>query len=135
MRRSGTLLLLFAFLPCWLLAQKTRYGQGLPKAKPGVSFPIKAHVSAIRLRTECQGRESCEKLVYVDAMLNAQKVELSGSAWVAEQVSAPPLRPGDYQARFLKGPHRADGTPFFQKYELLLPDGTVWDCQVTGLSE
>jgi hypothetical protein len=135
MRKSAWSLLLLVCLPCCLNAQKVRYGQGLPKAKPGVSYPLKVQVSAMRLRTECQGGDLCEQLVYVDAVLNGQKVELSGYAWVAEQASNPPLLPGDYLARFLKGPHSANGAPLFQKYEVLLPDGTIWDCRVTGLAE
>jgi hypothetical protein len=135
MRRSLGFWLLLVCVPYGLNAQKVRYGHGLPRAKAGVSYPIPVHVSAMRLRTECQGRDSCEQLIYVDATLNAQKVELSGYTWVAEQISNPPLRPGDYQARFLKGPHQANGTPLFQKYEVLLPNGTIWDCQVTGISE
>jgi hypothetical protein len=141
MRRLGALLLLFAFLPCWLHAQKTRYGQGLPRAKPGVSFPIKVHISAIRLVGACAilGYEypgyEYEDVVHADATLDGRKVELCGGVPLRSGTYDLPLLPGDYEARFLKGPRPARGTPLSQEYEVLLPDGTVWRSAVSGFSE
>jgi hypothetical protein len=135
MKKSGWFLLLLVCVPCCLSAQKTRYGEGLPRARPGVSYPLKVHVSAMRLRTECQPLEGCAQAIYLDAALNGQKVELSGFAWLVKGVYDVRLLPGDYQARLLKDQHKVSGTPLYQEYEILLPDGTVWGCTVTGVSE
>ena len=141
MKMSGSILLLFACLSCCLHAQKTRYAESLPRAKPGVSYPIKVHISAIRLRTDCHYQdayrhyqEGCQRTIYADTILNGQKVEISGFSPLTTKYNIP-LLPGEYQARFLKDPHFAVGTPLCQEFEILLPDGTVWKCSVTGISE
>jgi hypothetical protein len=117
-------------------AQKTRLGQGAPKA--GVDYPIKIHISGIHLRSHCSSSvlvrgAYCEDALYADAILDGQKVELMGYLiWPTDQPI--PLIPGDYQAR-LKGSHPAGAIPISEKYELVLPDRTLWQCTVTGIAE
>jgi hypothetical protein len=137
MRKSVSLLLLLAcFLPC-LYAQKVRYGQVPPKAKPGVDYPVTIHLSGIYLRQRCSESSpgpngiSCQNAVYVDGILNGGKIELEGDwIWYRYPMN---LTPGNYQARLLRDPHNA--TPIGQEYEFVLPDRSIWRTTVTGFSE
>ena len=113
--------------------QKTRLGQGLPLAKPGVGYPIKMHISGIHYRDEYVGSGQTADVVYVDAVMNGKKVELRGDREVPFQYYKLPL--GDYQARLLKDPHRTSNPPLFQIYEVLFPDRTVTSFTVMGISE
>ena len=113
--------------------QKTRFGQELPYAKPGVAYPIKVHVSGLHYRTEYTGSGLNDDVTYVDAILDGKKVELQTRQYI-------PFKPyhltlGDHQARLLKDPNKTNDTPLFREYELLLPDNTIWHCTVTGISE
>jgi hypothetical protein len=40
--------------------------------------------------------------------------------------------PGDYQARLMKDSVSAILSAIGQKYELVFPDKTIWQCTVTG---
>jgi hypothetical protein len=133
-KRLGVVLFLI-FLSSSLSAQKTRFGQGLPHAKPGVDYPIKLHISGVRVRVECDGAGDCGRTLRADALLNGEKVELSGTAFLSRGFYRVVVLPGDYQARLQNAPHPVAGTPFFQEYEILLPDRTVWGCWVSGLFE
>ena len=133
-RSAAILLFLVCALPL-LSAQKTRFGQGLPYAKPGIDYPIQVHISGIRLRTECFSVQDCESTIHADAILSGKKIELSGTSWLSQDVYQDPFLPGNYTARLLKSPHKIDGGPLFQEYELILPDRRVWRCAVTGLFE
>jgi hypothetical protein len=135
MKRLLGAFLFLAFLSSSLPAQKTRFGQGLPHARPGVDYPIQLHVSGVRVRVECYGPENCGRMLRAEAVLNGKKVELSGESWLSRSYYQVPVLPGDYQARLLKDPHPVAGTPFYREYEILLPDKTVWSCAVTGLLE
>jgi hypothetical protein len=119
-----------------LHAQKTRFGQEPPRARPGVDYPIAVHISGIRVRSECTaGGERfgyCFNAVYADAAFNRNKVELM--VWTPGTMLAD-LVPGDYKVRFLKAGHKVVTTMLNQEYELLMPDNTVWRCTVTGLYE
>lgn len=113
-------------------------GQELPKAKAGVAYPIKVHVSGIHLRTRCVSfmmkYSSCSDVIYANATINGQKIELMGNEiWLPERPIG--LVPADYQARLLKTGHPAGAHPIGDKYELVLPDRTIWRCAVTGMSE
>jgi len=119
-------------------AQKTRYGQGPPKAKAGVNYPVKVHVSGIHLRIDCTPNRSvqastCANVIYADAMLDGRKFELMGSQiWSRGPIR---LTPADYQARLFKAHSATSQNPIGEEYELLLPDQTIWRCTVTGISE
>jgi hypothetical protein len=113
--------------------QKTRLGQGLPHAKPGVDYPIKVHISRIRYRGEYIGSGQNADILYADAVINGKNVELRGDGDVPFQYYKLPF--GDYQARLLKDPQKMAGTPLFQEYEVALPDKTVCRFTVTGISE
>jgi hypothetical protein len=79
--------------------------------------------------------EGCAQAIYLDTILDGRKLELSGYSWLTKRLDDAQLVPGDYQARLVKDPHKVDGTLLYREYEILLPDGTVWDCSVSGLSE
>jgi hypothetical protein len=136
MRSRVAAVLLIVCSVALVSAQKTRFGQGPPKAKAGVDYAIKVHISGIHLLPFCSGtaNASCYTAIYVNATVNGQKVELMGSQiWGSGQSIR--LVPGDYQARLLKAPRPAGANPIDDKYELVLPDRTVWQCTVTGISE
>jgi hypothetical protein len=113
--------------------QKTRFGQELPHAKPGDNYPIKVHISGLHYRGEYVGSGQTADVIYADAVMNGKKVELRGEQGIPSQHYKLPL--GDYQARLLKDSQKVDDPPLFQVYELVLPDKTVWRCNVTGISE
>ncbi len=133
MKKLAILCVLLVSVPL-LYGQKTRYGEGLPKARPGVAYPIKIHVSGIRLRSYCN-TGVCYYTLYAGATLNGEKVELSGGMIYQSSQSVVTLVPGDYQARLLKESHKVAGTPLFDEYEVVLPDRSVLRCSVTGFSE
>lgn len=114
------------------------FGQDLPKAKAGVAYPVKIHVSGIHLRERCKSfmaeYTSCSDVIYADATIDGQKIELMGDQiWLPEQAIG--LIPAEYQARLLKPGHPPAANPIGDKYEILLPDQTIWRCTVTGISE
>jgi len=113
--------------------QKVRYGQEMPHAKPGDSYPIKVHISGIHYRDEYVGSGQTDSIVYADAVMNGEKVEFRGEPGIPFQYLKLPL--GDYQVRLLKNPNKTNDMSLFQIYELLLPDRTVLRCTLTGISE
>lgn len=124
-----------------IYGQKTRYGQAAEtpkatKASGTTESLIKVHISATRIRSYCA---SCNADLYADAVLNGKKIELSGVAITVKKHSAfinlGLIIPGDYEARLTKDIHNSDGALMHQEYDLLLPDGTVWHCATTGISE
>ena len=127
MKRSMIALLLFACLPL-VYGQKIRYGQEPPKAKPGVDYPVKVHISGVRIRTYCNG--NCSDVLHADAVVDQKRLELTGA--FLYQLN---LVPGDYAARRLKTAHKGAATPIDDEYELLLPDSHIWRCTVTGIFE
>jgi hypothetical protein len=138
MKRPLIALLLFACLPL-VCAQKVRYGQEPPKAKPGVDYPIRVQVSAIHIRQNCKtavnGQQiECHNVVYADATLSEKKIELMGDWIWFQKYSALAVVPGDYKARILKS---ANSVPAFigDQYELVLRENILWRCTVTGISE
>jgi len=135
MKKCIGVLLFLAVLPPSLHPQKTRFGQGLPYAKPGVDYPVKIHVSGVRVRSEWDQAQESGRVLTAEATLEGKKVELTGATQLNRDFYRVPVLPGDYQARFLKNPHEVNGTPFYREYELLLPDRTVWRCTVTGVFE
>ncbi len=138
----AVLFLLCALAPAY--AQKTQFGQA-PRAKQGVDYPLMVHVSGIHLRTYYESpswigpnflaQERNQDVVYADAVLNGEKMELLGAwTWVPGSYQTP-LSPGDFPARLLKDAPKRSAGPLGQEYELLLPGRIVWRCVVTGISE
>ena len=127
MRLFPAVALALAFFSSLASGQKTRFAQVGPKAKPGVNFPIKAHISGIHIRTHCGSFTNfCDDVFYADATLHGKKVDLMGSIV--------PIPLGDYVAKQVKSP--VPGLQEIgQKYEILLRDGSIWRCTVTGFSE
>lgn len=127
-----------------LYGQKTRFGQA-PRAKHGVDYPLKAHVTGIRIRTYYASPswlgpnfltpERDKEIAYADAVLDGKKIELMGAwTWIPGSYQTP-LSPGDFQARLVKESPEKSITGIGKEYELLLPNDIVWRCTVTGVSE
>jgi hypothetical protein len=133
MKRLAIVFFLVSCVPI-LHAQKPRYGQEPPMAKAGVSYPIKVHISGIQIRRYCDAG-NCEDVVHADAVMNQQKIELTGGFIFDHRFFRLNLRPGDYVARLLKTARDTTMAPLQDEYEVLLPDRTVWRCAVTGISE
>ena len=144
MRKFVVALCLLLCSTSLIYGQKTRYGQA-PRAKQGVDYPLKVHISGIHIRTyyaspswigpNFLATERNEDVAYADAVLNGKKIELLGAwTWISGSYQTP-LSPGDFQARLLKDSPKTSVTPIGQEYELLLPEGIVWRCAVTGVSE
>jgi hypothetical protein len=141
MRAHVAAVLLIVCSAALVSTQKTRFGQGPPKAKDGVDYPITIHVSGIHLRKDCTltgkgatGYTTCDDVIYADAELAGKKIELLGSQiWYPGH--AIPLVAADYQARLLKAPQPVGPNPIGTEYELLMPDRTIWRSTVTGFSE
>ena len=116
-------------------AQKTRFGQELPFAKPGMSYPLTVHVYGVHIRTDCQGGTSyCIDVLFVDVTANGRKLELRSGLDFPEKLDkeTSPLSFGDFRARVLK---KASGAELGDEYELVLPDNRVLKCRVTGMIE
>ena len=135
MRRTFVALI-FCLCTLGLYGQRERYGQQLPHAKPGVAYPIKVHISALHYRSDINSNhpDNVTYFIYADADMNGEKVELAMCPGVPFKHYKLPL--GDYQARLLKDPDKTGvASPLFQLYELLLPNNTVLNYTVTGISE
>lgn len=136
-RRLLAIALVFC-CPQLALGQKVRYGQEAEKSKPGVSYPLRVHVSASRIRNLCTGslltRIDCSDVLFADVTLDGRKLEFSGQTTIAGQKSVV-LLPGDYQARIFKDVQVAGKSAVHQEYEVVLADRTVWHAAVTGASE
>jgi hypothetical protein len=74
----------------------------------------------------CRGA-GCDDAIYADAVVNGKKIDLKG-----KYLEFPT---GDYQARLRKNGPNANLTELGQKFEIVLPDGTAWQCSVAGFSE
>jgi hypothetical protein len=88
MRKSAAILLLLLCFSSFVYGQKTRFGQA-PRAKQGVDYPLKVHVSGIHIRTYYESpswlgpnflaQERNQDVAYADAVLDRKKIELLGS--------------------------------------------------------
>jgi hypothetical protein len=107
-------------------------GQAKDKPTPA-EYNIKVHISATHMRSVCGGG-FCSLLLYADAVLNGKKIELAGNALVIQKNSSL-IGPGDYSLHLTKDIHNQDSSVFSQLYDLLLPDGLVWHCYTSGISE
>jgi hypothetical protein len=130
MRQLVVALSLLLISTSLIYGQKTRFGQTPEKPNPA-DYVIKVHISATHIRNFC---DHCVDVLLTDALLNGKKIELTGSAMNISGRSVL-IIPGDYQARLTKDIHNTDSTVIRQEYDLLLPDGTVWNCFTSGISE
>src|SRR4051794_37066489 len=115
------------FLAMWVVclcaiampAQDPQFRQLSPKAKPGVDYPSKVHISASEIRMHCMtfgNNISCEDLLYAEAIVDGRKLELAGHKIdVLSKVGL--LVPGEYRARLTKDEHNPDSTIIYQEYE------------------
>jgi hypothetical protein len=97
-------------------------------------LPLKVHISGVRISQDC-AYGTCYDGLAADAVLNQRKIELSGGFICVPKFFQVNLAPDDYSARLLKIAHKGAASPFFDEYELLLPDRHVWQCYVTGIFE
>jgi len=118
-----------------LHAQKTRFGQELPYAKPGVSYPLTVHVYGVHVRADCEIRTGyCINVLYADITANGRKLELRGTTNIPEKPykGMGLLSFGDFRARVLKN---ASGVDLGDEYELVVADNRVLQCVVSGMVE
>lgn len=141
MRRSITVMGILLSSVCLIHGQKYRMGQGPPKPVNPGSPPIHVHISASHIRLNCKGNDflptpkvACGYALYADAVLDGKKAELWGTTKIGKQDWSL-LAPGDYTAQLTKDDHNADETAISRNYTLLLPGGTVWLCQLSGIAE
>jgi hypothetical protein len=136
MRKLAAIVFLLFCAASSLYGQKARLGQVVEKPNPA-DYPITVHISATHIRHECPGTRDgvagCDGL-YAHTVLKGKKLELSGSAEIGPNHHAL-IAPGNYPARLTKDIQNADGSVIYQEYEILLPDGTVWKCKTSGISE
>jgi hypothetical protein len=117
-----------------LHAQKTRFGQDLPFAKPGVSYPLTVHVYGVHVRGECAGND-CVSVVYADVSAKGRKLEFRcGGLDVPEKLfkGTGPLPLGDVHARILKNTF---GVELGDEYEVVVAGNRVLECAVSGMVE
>jgi hypothetical protein len=118
-----------------MFGQKTRFGQTpAPSTNPD-DYTIKVHISGIHFRLWCTGDTRCDEEVIADAVMNGQKIELTGVLTSFHHDHQIRMLPGDYLAHFVKNEHKTGNTPLFQGFDILMPDKTVWQSTVTGISE
>jgi hypothetical protein len=92
-------------------------------------YPIKVHISATHMLLNSDGYR-----LYADAILDGKKFELAG--WgVGVSSNYALIVPGDYLARLIKDFHNTDRSAIYKEYDVLLTDGTVWRCTLSGISE
>jgi hypothetical protein len=111
------------------------------RAKPNpADFNIKIHISGSQVIPALLASDP-DPFLFVDTVLGGKKVKLGGYVpFSSHHVGsiAPPysvLNPGDYQIRLKKDDSEKDSPIIRQKYELLLPNGDVWECSIVGISE
>jgi hypothetical protein len=129
-----------ALLACSIVyGQKTRVGQGPAGVKPGVDFPLKVHITGIRIRPGfCGGNianAACNDEIYVDMNVNGERIECLGGPVYSAHWYEHRIAPGDYQARLVKSVPSKDDLPMHTGYEVLLPERRAWGCSVTGTFE
>jgi hypothetical protein len=136
MKKTAVALLILIFLLPLLHGQKTRFGQNLPKAKPGVDYPLSVHISGMRVRKECW-RQPCADVVYAEAVVNGRKIELESNPGLYLQFFRDMKQPllGDYRARITSNDPGADLNRIGLSYEVLLPDRSVLSFSVSGVFE
>ncbi len=140
MKKSIVVLCMLFSTACFIQGQKYRIGQPAPKPTDPAAFTIRVHISASHLRLNCSGSDTkppdlaCGYGLYADAVLDGKKVELWGQSKI-EKYQRALLAPGDYTAQLTKDDHSANQSVVSQSYKLLLPDSTIWVCQLSGISE
>jgi len=136
MKKSVLIFLLLACVSTIACGQKWRPGQPTPKAKAGVDFPIKVHISGIRMSDYCN-HSICDVDVQINARrMDSKKVECDGDLRLLPRAHRGDLVPGsEYQARLMSDARTIPGTPIGQVYELVWSDRTTWLCTVMGVSE
>ncbi len=140
MRRSIIVMSLLLSSVCLIHGQngqKYRMAQGPPKSLSPAVSAIHVHISASHIRLNCSGSGTnvgCGYGLYVDAVLDGKKVELWGQSKIGKTQWVL-IAPGDYTAQLTKDDHNANQTVISQNYSLLLPDGTIWLCQLSGIAE
>jgi hypothetical protein len=134
-KSAGTLLILIFLLPL-LHGQKTRFGQNLPKAKPSVDYPLSLHISGMRVRTVCW-RQPCAEVIYAESVVNGKKIEIESDPGLYLQFFRDVKQPllGDYRARIISKDPGADLNRIGLRYEVLLPDRSILNFDVTGVFE
>ncbi|MGB7985500.1 MAG: hypothetical protein WCF54_10095 [Terracidiphilus sp.] len=123
----------FVAVFCLLLCAATLQAKDKPNP---ADFNIKIHISATQILPRMN-----YFILYVDAILDGKKVKLAidnpGPSNSKMHNLATPhiLVPGDYQIRLKKDESEKDSGCLSQEYEILLPNGDIWECWLVGISE
>jgi hypothetical protein len=131
---AAVLFLLFCIAPL-VHGEKTRYGQRPTPSSNPADYTIKVHISGIHFRILYAGDRAYDYEVIADATVNGQNIELTGDLRSFHHDRQIRVLPGDYLAHFVKNEPRIGDTLLLQGYDLLMPDKTVWQSSVTGISE
>jgi hypothetical protein len=114
------------------------FAQAEEKPNPA-DFTSKLHISASSIANLYSNELP---VMSAEATLNGRKIELSGFAVLLNNNgqtksgnNAMLITPGDYAARLTKDVHNSDLTAIHQEYDLLLTDGIIWHCMISGVSE
>jgi len=135
MRKLAVVIFLLLCTASSIYGQKIRFGQQpTPSTNPD-DYTIKVHISGIHFRSWCAEDGSCEEELYADAVINGQRIELKGALKSFRHDHQIRMLPGDYVAHLQRNAHQTGDTQLFQRYDLLMPDKTVWQTSVTGISE
>jgi len=112
---------------CLLLCAATLQAKDKPDP---AEFNIKIHVSASQVIF------TPPFITVIDTVLNGNKVRLAGYLGGNNLVNSHSvIDPGDYHIRLKDDKSEHNGSVIRQGYELLLPDGDVWECYIVGISE
>jgi len=120
---------------CSIASAQGKYRPGqIPANQNPNDYTIKVHICATHFR-HCATigvNSACGGGLYVDAILDGKKVELSGGVNKNQMLL---IVPGDYRAMLPNKPRAVGSAVLFQHYYVLLPDKTAWPCEITGFSE
>jgi hypothetical protein len=123
---------------CLLLCAATLQAKDKPNP---ADFNIKIHISSTQLAPNPYVlSDPSLPILIADTILNGKKVRLAGDLLLPHgmhMIKAPflILSPGDYQVRLKEDNSEKDGSIIRQAYELLLPNGDIWECSIIGISE
>ena len=117
--------------------QKTRLSQKPPEKPNPADYTLKVHISASHMQNHCIEPGvglTCNYALYANAILNGKKFELMGTTTLDKRNSVL-LIPGDYPARLAKDVQTNSSAELYQEYDVLLPNGAIWHCVTTAISE
>jgi len=124
----------FVAVFCLLLCAATLQAKDKPNP---ADFPIKIHISASQLAPPYIVYYGASfPFIIADTILDGKKIKLAGNVpGPSRNVHLSIIIPGDYQIRLKKEETEKDSGILSQEYEILLPNGDIWNCSIVGISE